>query len=159
MTEALRDGSFRSDLFYRLDLFEVPIPPLSERPEDALWLFHRLFEAMNARRAPPLRSVSALAEQAVRDHDWPGNGRELRARLVQAMATASGDTLFPADLFPERQMEAADRLPSLAEARDAAERAHILRALERSGGQVTEAARILQVSRTTLWEKMQKLGL
>jgi DNA-binding NtrC family response regulator len=159
MAEALREGSFRSDLLYRLDLFEVPIPPLSERPEDALWLFHRLFEAMNARRTPPLRGVSALAEQAVRDHDWPGNGRELRARLVQAMATVEGDTLFPADLFPERRAETAGRLPSLAEARDAAERAHILRALERSGGQVSEAAKLLRVSRTTLWEKMQKLGL
>lgn len=159
MTEALRNGSFRSDLFYRLDLFAVPIPPLSERPEDALWLFHRLFEAMNARRTPPLRGVSALTEQVVRDYDWPGNGRELRARLVQAMATVEGETLFPADLFPERRAEAEGKLPSLAEARDAAERAHILRALERSSGQISEAAKLLQVSRTTLWEKMQKLGL
>lgn len=159
MADALRDGRFRADLYFRLDLFEVPIPPLAERPEDADWLFHRLFEAMNARRPTPLRGVSALAEQAVHDHDWPGNGRELRARLVQAMATASSDLLFPVDLFPERQLDTADRLPSLAEARDAAERAHILRALERANGQMTEAARLLQVSRTTLWEKMQKLGL
>lgn len=159
ISEALREGRVRSDLFYRLNVFEVPIPPLAERPEDANWLFHRLFEAMNARRAIPLRGVSALAEQALRDHDWPGNGRELRARLVQAMATASGDMLFPADLFPERQADAGDRLPSLAEARDAAERVHILRALERSGGQVAEAAKLLHVSRTTLWEKMQKLGI
>lgn len=159
MVDSLREGRFRPDLFYRLDLFEVPIPPLSERPEDAVWLFQRLFEAMNARRTPPLRAVSALAVKAVRDHDWPGNGRELRARLVQAMATVEGDTLFPADLFPERQVGSEDRLSSLAEARDTAERAHILRALERTGGQITEAARLLQVSRTTLWEKMQKLGL
>lgn len=159
MSEALRDGRFRSDLFSRLQQFEVPIPPLAERPEDADWLLLRLFDAMNARRTTPLRGVSALAEKAVRDHDWPGNGRELRARLVQAMATASGDMLFPADLFPERQADAGTRLPSLAEARDAAERAHILRALDRSGGQVAEAAKLLHVSRTTLWEKMQKLGL
>ena len=156
---ALRDGLFRADLFFRLDLFEIPIPPLSERPDDAVWLLHRLFDAMNARRVVPLRGVSALAEQAVRDHDWPGNGRELRARLVQAMATATGETLFPADFFPERQTNPADRLPTLSEARDAAERSHILRALERTGGQVAEAAKLLGVSRTTLWEKMQKLGL
>lgn len=159
MSEALREGRFRSDLLARLQVFEVPIPRLSERPDDAEWLFHRLFEAMNSRRAIPLRGVSALADQAVRDHDWPGNGRELRARLVQAMATAQGDILLPVDLFPERQTDAATKLPSLAEARDAAERVHILRALERSGGQVAEAAKLLQVSRTTLWEKMQKLGL
>lgn len=159
MDTSLAEGRFRTDLYFRLDLFEIPIPPLAERPEDAVWLLHRLFDAMNARRSVPFKGISALTEQAVRDHAWPGNGRELRARLVQAMATAAGDTLFPADLFPERQMGANDRLPTLSEARDAAERAHILRALERTGGQVTEAARLLGVSRTTLWEKMQKLGL
>lgn len=159
MEAALRDGRFRGDLFFRLDLFEIPIPPLAERPEDAPWLLHRMFDAMNARREMPLRGISALAEQAVRDHDWPGNGRELRARLVQAMATATGDTLFPSDLFPERQTTAADRLPTLSEARDTAERTHILRALERTGGHVIEAAKLLGVSRTTLWEKMQKLGI
>lgn len=159
MADAVRERRFRADLFFRVDLFEIPIPPLSERREDAVWLMHRLFDAMNARRTEPFRGISALADQAVRDHDWPGNGRELRARLVQAMSTSTGETLFPADLFPERQTAPADRLPTLSEARDSAERAHILRALERTGGQVTEAAKVLGVSRTTLWEKMQKLGL
>jgi DNA-binding NtrC family response regulator len=159
MAEEVREGRFRGDLFYRLDLFEIPIPPLRDRPEDAVWLLHRLFETLNARRDRPLRGVSALAEQAVRDHDWPGNGRELRARLVQAMGTVGSETLFPADLFPERQTATDNQLSSLSEARDAAERSHILQALERTGGQVAEAARLLKVSRTTLWEKMQKLGL
>lgn len=159
MDEALQAARFRSDLFFRLNGFEIPIPPLAERPEDAVWLLYRLFDAMNARRAAPFKGISALAEQAVRDHNWPGNGRELRSRLVQAMTTAKGETLFPADLFPERQIGGDERLPTLSEARDAAERTHILRALERTGGQVAEAARLLGVSRTTLWEKMQKLGL
>ena len=66
--------------------------------------------------------------------------------------------LFPSDLFPERAADAT-RCCSLAEARDAAERAQIVAALERTGGQVAEAAKLLRVSRTTLWEKMQKLGL
>ena len=159
MDEVLQEARFRSDLFFRLNGFEIPIPPLAERPEDAVWLLYRLFDAMNARRAAPFKGISALAEQAVRDHNWPGNGRELRSRLVQAMTTAKGETLFPADLFPERQIGGDERLPTLSEARDAAERTHILRALERTGGQVAEAARLLGVSRTTLWEKMQKLGL
>lgn len=159
MAAAVEAGAFRGDLYFRLGLFEIPIPPLRDRPDDALWLLHRLFQALNARRAAPLRGISALAEQAVQGHDWPGNGRELRARLVQAMTTAAGEWLFPADLFPERQTADEGALPSLSQAREAAERAHILAALERTGGQVAEAARLLQVSRTTLWEKMQKLGL
>lgn len=159
MGQLVQDGAFREDLYFRLDLFEIPIPPLKDRPEDALWLLHRLFVATNARRDPPLRGISALTDQAVAAHDWPGNGRELRTRLMQAMATVSGDTIFPSDLFPETKTQSAVPLPSLSEVRDTAERAHILAVLERTGGQVAEAAKLLKVSRTTLWEKMQKLGL
>ncbi len=159
MAELVKAGSFREDLYFRLDLFEIPIPPLKERPEDAVWLLHQLFDAMTARRNPPLRGVSALADQAVLTYDWPGNGREVRARLVQAIETAVGDTIFPSDLFPESKTAPEAPFPSLSEARDSAERAHILAALERTGGQVTEAAKLLKVSRTTLWEKMQKLEL
>ena len=157
IADLVRGGAFRSDLWSRLDAFEIPIPPLSDRPDDAVWLLHQLFGTVNPRRPEPLRGISALAEEAVRGHDWPGNGRELRSRVVQALATANGDVLFPADLFPERQ--AGGDMLSLAETRAAAERTQIVAALERTGGQVAEAAKLLRVSRTTLWEKMQKLGL
>ncbi len=150
-------GRFRADLFARLCGSEIPVPPLCERPEDAVWLMNRLFEALNAERPEPLRGISALAEGAVRAHDWPGNGREVRSRLIRALDLATAEWIFPADLFPERQAEGG--FPTLGEARDAAERRHILAALERSGGQISDAARLLHVSRTTLWEKMQKLGL
>lgn len=160
MDDLVRGGGFRGDLYSRLDQFEIPIPPLKDRPDDAVWLLHQQFPDLNARRATPLRGITALADQAVRGHDWPGNGRELHGRLVQALAGATGEWLFPADLFPERQTEAeGDHMLTLAEARDAAERAQIITALERAQGHVTEAAKLLQVSRTTLWEKMQKLGL
>jgi DNA-binding NtrC family response regulator len=159
MADLIKAGRFREDLYFRLALFEIPIPPLKDRPEDAVWLLHRLFDMMKARTGSPLRAVSGLADQAVRTYDWPGNGRELRARLLQAMETVAGDTIFPSDLFPETKAAPDAPFPSLAEARDSAERAHILAALERAEGQVTEAARLLRISRTTLWEKMQKFGL
>lgn len=156
---AERDGErSTAELFYRLDAFEIPIPPLAERPEDAVWLMERMFPAMNARRDRPLDRISSLAEEAVRSHSWPGGGRELRARLSQGVAAAAGPALQPADIFPERIAEGA--LPgSLAEARRAAERKHIIEVLDRSGGQISEAARLLKISRTTLWEKMQKLKI
>jgi DNA-binding NtrC family response regulator len=150
-------GRLRADLYARLCETAIPIPPLSERPEDAVWLVNRLFEVLNARRPQPLRGISTLAEAAVRAHDWPGNGREVRSRLIRALDLAAGEWIFPADLFPERQAEGG--FPTLGEARDAAERRHILAALERSGGQISDAARLLHISRTTLWEKMQRLGL
>lgn len=155
--ERVAAGGFRADLFWLMAAREIAIPPLAARSEDALWLARRLFEGANARRAAPLAGLSALAEDALRAHDWPGGGRELRARLVRAVEAAAGPLLQPSDLFPERGAEAG--FASLAEARDAAERAQIAAALARTDGQVAEAARLLKISRTTLWEKMQKLGL
>ncbi len=87
----------------------------------------------------------------------PGTGARVRSRLTRAMALAEGEWLLPADLFPERQAESA--FQTLSETRDAAERRQVIAALDRTGGQIAEAARLLQVSRTTFWEKMQKLGL
>jgi DNA-binding NtrC family response regulator len=154
--EKVPDG-FRADLLALLKAGEIVIPALSERPEDAVWLASRLFPHFNARRDMPLTGIAASAEEAIRAHDWPGNGRELRARLQRAVQAAEGDLVLTSDLFPERAGD--EGLRSLAEVRDEAERAQIVAALERTGGQVGEAAKLLRVSRTTLWEKMQKLGL
>lgn len=157
-TEATEGGAVRADLLYLFAAHEVFVPPLSERPEDAVWLAGQFFEVLNGRRAAPLRGLSSHAEAALRAHDWPGNGRELRARLLRAVEAAQGDRVFPSDLFPEIGAES-DRFPTLAQAREAAERQQIAAALSRTDGQVGEAAKLLRVSRTTLWEKMQKLGL
>lgn len=155
--EGLRSG-LRPDLLYVLVSNEIVIPPLSQRPEDATWLAGQLFQTLNVRREEPLKGVSELAFAAIRDHDWPGNGRELRSRLVRAMEAADKDWIHPADIFPE--LNQGDReIQTLSEARESAERRQIIKALGQTGGQVTEAARLLKVSRTTLWEKMQKLDL
>ena len=151
-------GDFRSDLLYALVANEIVVPPLSQRGEDAVWLATQMFQALNERREVPMRGVSELALSAIRDHGWPGNGRELRSRLLRAMDVATADWIFPADIFPELNQADAE-VQSLSEARDVAERRQIIKALERTGGQIAEAARLLRVSRTTLWEKMQKLGL
>ena len=82
----------------------------------------------------------------------------MRARLSRAIASAEHDWIQPIDLFPEFTSEQS-RLQTLAEVRGSAERQHIQRALSKTGGQIAEAARLLGVSRTTLWEKMQKLDL
>lgn len=153
----------RSDLYFHLVISLITISPLRDRPEDAVWLLSRLFASMNKRRAVPLRGISAQAEVAVRTHDWPGNGREVRARLLRAMVMAKGEMLFPIDLFPEKQVDVpkdqGGAFPSLAETREAAEKALIERALAQSDGSLTAAAKLLQVGRSTLWDKIQKLGI
>ena len=155
--EKIAAGGFRGDLFHLLQSHEIVVPPLADRPEDAVWLAAQLFPAFNANRTVPLLGLAASTEDAIRAHDWPGNGRELRARLKRAVEQAEGPKVLPSDLFPEQS--GMDGFRPLAIVRDAAERAQIVAALERTHGQVSEAARLLQVSRTTLWEKMQKLGL
>lgn len=151
-------GAFHSELFYRLARIEIPIPPLNTRPEDAVWLLQQLFHKLAPRHAPGLTGIGTLCEEAVRSHDWPGGGRELRARVLRGLAMATGPLLQPSDLFPERLAQPSDMM-SLAEAREAAEKAQIIAALDRTDGQIGEAARLLRIARTTLWEKMQKLGL
>ncbi len=155
--EKIAAGGFRGDLFHLLQSHEIVVPPLVDRPEDSVWLATRLFPAFNMRRETSLAGLAASTEGAIRAHDWPGNGRELRARLMRAVAQAGGTMVLPSDLFPERAGQ--DVIRPLATVRDAAERAHIAAVLDRTQGQVSEAAKVLQVSRTTLWEKMQKLGL
>lgn len=147
----------RADLLSLLQSHEIVVPPLADRPDDAVWLAAQLFPGLNARRKFPLTGIAATAEEAIRAHGWPGNGRELRARLMRAVEAAEGGMVMTADLFPERAVDEAMR--PLSEVRDAAEKAQIMAALDRTHGQVGEAARLLRVSRTTLWEKMQKLGL
>lgn len=154
-------GNFRADLLARLSQVNIPVPPLRDRPKDALWLVTEMLQRLMARGAPAcdpeLTGLSSLAEEAIRSHDWPDNGREVRSRVLRAMQLAQGSWIQPADLFPERRTE--DRFLTLSETRDTAERQQIVAALEHTNGHIGEAARLLQVSRTTLWEKMQKLRL
>lgn len=147
----------RVDLLSLLQSHEIVVPPLADRPDDAVWLAAQLLPGLNARRKAPLIGIAATTEEAIRAYGWPGNGREVRARLMRAVETAEGGMVMSADLFPERAADEAMR--PLSEVRDAAEKAQIMAALDRTHGQVGEAARLLRVSRTTLWEKMQKLGL
>ena len=154
-------GRFRHDLLFRLNPVPILIPPLRARQEDAVWLLRLFFQAAIGKRPGVLRSIGSLAEESVAAHNWPGNVRELRNRVDRAVALARAPMLSPADLFPEQFAPSASEegLAPLHEVRDAAERRQIQRAMEQTGGRVTAAARLLGVSRTTLWEKMQRLGL
>lgn len=154
---AHRDAEFRPDLISRLAEIEIAVPALKDRTDDAVWLLTEFFETFNAKRDMPLKGISTLAEDAARAYDWPGNGREVRNRMRRAVEAATGEWLFPADLFPETRTNPS--FLTLMEAREIAERRQIIAALDRTGGQVIEAARLLKVSRTTLWERMQKFGL
>ena len=157
----VRDGTFREDLFYRLNVLPVAIPPLRQRPEDLPGLAALLLAETLGRFALGPRRLGEAALSALVGHDWPGNVRELRNRIERAVALSEAEELTAVDLFPERALEPppGPRDASLEGALDEAARQAIEDALRRAGGSRSEAARLLGVSRTTLWKRMRDLGL
>jgi DNA-binding NtrC family response regulator len=158
--------TFREDLWYRINVVTVRLPALRERPAEIA----PLLEGFAARAGPRLRGqrigVAADALAVALAYDWPGNVRELQNRVERAVALTDGDTITTADLFPDtRPFQAAStaRAPqgglTLAEVRDAAEKTHIAATLRATGNGIQETANRLGISRTTLWEKMRRLGI
>jgi two-component system nitrogen regulation response regulator NtrX len=157
------DGGFRRDLYYRLGQLVLVIPPLRERAEDVPVLLERFLTAACARLDRPVPRLTELALRHLERHRWPGNVRELR-NVCERLAVFGPDIVTPADL-PSTVIAVPDDGPpadadmTLREARRHCERAHILSALQASGGNVTEAARRLQVNRSHLHTKMAELGI
>ncbi len=155
------EAAFRQDLYFRLSVLPLHISPLRDRPEDILWLIDRLVIQAGERQNKPVAGFTSLAEELALSHAWPGNVRELRNRIERAIAVSSGEWLMPSDLFPDLANPANDGqgFSSLSEIRDAAERRQIERALLRTSGHIQDAARLLGISRTTLWEKMTRFEI
>ncbi|NCY23407.1 MAG: sigma-54-dependent Fis family transcriptional regulator [Alphaproteobacteria bacterium] len=160
LTARMREGRFREDLFFRLSVISIAMPPLCERAADKLPLARRFLGEFGQRFGRTPRGFSTLAEDALTNHDFPGNIRELRNRVERAVALADGEWIGPNDLFPERNVsDAPPPSASLAEARDEAERRAILAALVTTGGDITQAAERLGVSRSTLFEKVRRMNI
>jgi DNA-binding NtrC family response regulator len=153
---AVKSGSFREDLFWRLNVVHIHIPPLRERPEDvpvlAEHFLARFAQSMSRR---PMR-FSADALDALSSYPWPGNVRELQNAIERAVVVGRGEVVTAADL-PLRvtQAPSSSAPGSLAEA----ERAHIQSVLDSAGWNITRAARILDVDRVTLYNKIRKYEL
>lgn len=164
LKQATDEGKFRNDLYYRINVVAVEVPPLRARGDDVTWLAERFLGGLSEEFEHCPTGLSELAASAIRNHSWPGNVRELRNRLERAALLAMGPWIMPGDLFPERAAEcisqtSLDLVEPLETARDEAERRHIARALEATNGAIIPAAKLLQISRTTLWEKMRRLGV
>ncbi|QQP92961.1 sigma-54-dependent Fis family transcriptional regulator (plasmid) [Skermanella sp. TT6] len=154
-------GTFREDLYFRINVVEVRIPPLRERPEDVSLLARRFLDDAVARFGLESRALSPAGLAALADHDWPGNVRELRNRIERAAVLADETVIGPADLFPEAGLDGPPvaGTGTLDEALTVATRAKVEEALRRAEGNRGQAARLLGVSRTTLWKRMRELGI
>ena len=158
LAELVRKGQFREDLYYRLKVLSLRVPPLRDRPEDILPLA-RAFLAGERSRA---RSFSAAAEKRLLRYRWPGNVRELQNAVKYAAALATGPVVSP-EVLPEELLapEAAappNATPAAMKTLEELEREHVLRVLEACSGGMTEAARVLGIGRNTLWRKLQSYG-
>lgn len=155
----VREGRFREDLYFRLDVISVAIPPLAARREDVLPLARRFLGELSERFGRGVSGFTVEAEAALLVHDFPGNVRELRNRVERAVALAEGQRLTEADLFPERMATGVEgAAETLADAREALERRLIAAALAETGDAASAAIR-LGVSRSTLFEKIRRLGM
>jgi two-component system response regulator AtoC len=154
---AIAEGSFRADLFWRLNVIRIDVPPLRERPEDILFLARRFAAEQAELMARPVTGIATAAEQRLLTLDYPGNVRELRNIVERAVALTSGSQIQEHDLFIEGDTGADAEMPlNLRASVEATERAAILRALERAGGTIQVAAHQLGISRKNLWEKMRR---
>ena len=161
LQKLVQAGRFREDLYYRINVVSAKIPPLRVRQQDIPWLMERFFAESASRTETSLKGISSLAEEAALSYGWPGNVRELRNRMERAVALGLGQWVMPGDMFPEQSDETASSLEmgSLEDVRQSAEKRHILRALAATSGEVGAASKLLGIGRTTLWEKMRRLGL
>jgi DNA-binding NtrC family response regulator len=155
LQQAVAQGQFREDLYYRLNVLALTVPPLRERCADLPLLAEHFFRIHAADRPPRLKGFSSAAIAAIRQHDWPGNVRELINRTRRAMVLAEGRLITPDDLGLS-VARAAPANGGLGESRMAAERAAIKSSLERAGNNITRAARELGVSRMTLYRLLDK---
>jgi two-component system response regulator HydG len=159
LTKAIKDGSFREDLFYRLNVVLIQMPPLRERKSDIPLLVEHFLEKYNIRLRKNLRGISPDALDLLGRHDWPGNVRELENTMERLVVLSSGPYIEPADLVfagtiltPMAEVSEGGSLKDL-------EKNHIIQTLRRYDGHKSETARALGIDRKTLREKLKRYNL
>ncbi len=162
LRQMVEAGRFREDLYYRINVIHLRVPPLRERREDILWLARRFAEERSAKKGGVSFSFSPAAERALLSHPWPGNIRELRNCVERACILADRSQLGPEVLFGD----SAHPVPSvpvsgdtLIAHLDACQKHYIEQALAAHVWKVGETAEFLGISRKNLWEKMRKYGI
>ena len=164
----VQQGTFREDLFYRVNVVHLRVPPLRERPEDILWYAQRFLREVAHQNAGPHKLLSPGAEKALLNHLWPGNVRELRHCIERAYVLTPGNTLDSNVLFDEEQAcrECAAAVncvgaeqPTLSNCLEECERHYLLQELARHDWQMTRTAGAIGISRKNLWERLRRLNL
>jgi len=154
LQEEVAGGTFREDLFYRLNVILIALPPLRERGDDIVLLANYLLKRYAAEFGSGSRGFSAEAQQALRKYPWPGNIRELENRLKRAVIFADGPVVTPADL--EISDDGVPAIQPLATVRETFQMAYVLRVLELNGGNRTKTAHDLDVDPRTIFRYLER---
>jgi transcriptional regulator with GAF, ATPase, and Fis domain len=161
LEEEIRKGSFRSDLFYRLNVFPIEVPPLRNRKDDIPLLANYFLRKFSQRMKKRIHGISRGVYDQFLNYNWPGNVRELTNLMERAVILCQGDTLQPEHVAVSRARPTTASPEGLLTLEEA-ERRLIVRALQRTGGVLAGpngAAEILGVNRSTLWSRIRKLGI
>ncbi len=152
---AVRDGRFREDLYYRLNVFSIPLPPLRARRGDIAKLAHYFLEQYSKEMGKPRHGFTAEAMHALKAYDWPGNVRELENAIERAMVVSDGPVI------DKQHLPVQTVLPATADGKrlEDVERRHIERILHETGWNISRSASILDIDRVTLYHKIEKFGL
>ena len=161
LQKAVQAGAFRDDLFYRLSVVPITLPPLRERRDDIPPLAKYFLKKYNQKRKKNVHAISTKAMKALIEHDWPGNVRELENAIERAVVLTENDTIEPSDLLyygqktstiPELDTDRPRRLADV-------EKEHIARTLKMFGGRKGKTAEWLGIDRKTLRSKLRRYGL
>jgi two-component system response regulator AtoC len=166
LEETVRDGKFRDDLYYRLNVLRLEVPPLRARVDDLSRLAQHFVEVFSREFRRPVRALSADAEQALRSYGWPGNVRELRNLVERAVLLSESEVLQASDfetLQGQRRgggsSHTAFQLPPEGVSLEEEEKSLVVQALERTGGNQTRAAALLGLHRDQIRYRIEKFGL
>lgn len=158
---AVKEGKFREDLFYRLNVITIPIPPLRERKDDILPLALYFMNKYSKENSKAVNEITAEARSILESYQWPGNVRELENTISKAVIFESGNRLAP-ETFPERMLSSSNASAMSGEdllTLEEVSRAYIIKVLEMTGGNKAKASEILGINRTSLWRMIQRLGI
>lgn len=157
LRKMVEDGGFREDLYYRIHVIQIKMPPLRERREDILWFARRFLEEQAAKGER--KQISHAGEEALLTHPWPGNVRELRHAIERASILTPGLWLEPETLFEAGEQPPPPDKRELGCYLQSCEERYIRDALARNDGHLGHTAESLGISRKNLWEKMRKQGI
>ncbi len=160
LRQLMEQGRFRQDFFYRINVIPIPIPPLRERREDIPLLAESFFRRIQLKSGKNVRGVSPAAMDLLLRHSWPGNVRELKSTFEYALVACKSDLIEPRDLPGDiGGQQACAPAPVTSGSLDDIKKQRLIQALNDTGGNQSEAAKLLGISRTSVWSQMKRYGV